>query len=311
MLPDILPGYDAESISLSPDREGPASATLVRFAERTGTGRAVLYVHGYNDYFFCAELGPRFAAAGWDFYALDLRKHGRSLRAHQTPSLVSDFREYYEELAESVARIRARDGVRFLLLAGHSTGGTIAPLFAKDCGGVDALFLNSPFLAFAVPRINEIALRTGIRLLGRWSPDSVVPRPADPRYAWSLHQDYDRGGEWSYNEDWKRPGDLALRAGFVRAAAAGHDRIHGGLRLNLPVLVGASKRGGGHHEGYDSTWSSTDTVLDPVVTLQRCRRLGPCVERFEVDGGMHDLMLSAPAVRDRVWERLLGWMATL
>jgi len=311
VFPDILPGYEAESISLSPDREGPSSATLVRFAERTGTGRAVLYVHGYNDYFFCPELGSRFVAAGWDFYALDLRKHGRSLAEHQTPSLVSDFGEYYEELAEAVARIRARDGVRFLMLAGHSTGGAIVPLFAKDCGGVDALFLNSPFLAFAVPKVNEIALRTGIRLLGRWSPDSVVPRAADPRYAWSLHKDYGRGGEWTYNEDWKRPGDLPLRAGFVRAAAAAHDRIHGGLRLDLPVLVGASKRGGGHSEGYDSSWANSDTVLDPVVTLQRSRRIGPCVERFEVDGGMHDLMLSALPVRDRVWERLLGWMDTL
>jgi len=311
VFPDILPGYEAESISLSPEREGAASATLVRYASGPTGGRSVLHIHGYNDYFFCAEMGPRFAAADWGFYALDLRKHGRSLGSHQTASLVSDFSEYYEELAEAVARIRARDGVRFLLLSGHSTGGAIAPLFAQDCGGVDALFLNSPFLAFAVPRFNDLALRTGIRLLGRWRPDFVVPRDADPRYAWSLHKAYERGGEWDYNEEWKRPGDLPLRAGFVRASARAHDRIHGGLRLNLPILVGAAAQDGGHAEGYDASWSSSDTVLDPAVILRRARRIGPVVERFSLAGGMHDLMLSAPAVRDVAWERLLSWMATL
>jgi alpha-beta hydrolase superfamily lysophospholipase len=308
---DILPGYEAESIFLSPDWQGAASATLVRWAAGPACERAVLYVHGYNDYFFCAEMGPRFAAAGWAFYALDLRKHGRSLQVHQTPSLVRDFGAYYEELSEAVARIRGRDGARFLLLAGHSTGGVVAPLFAQDCPGIDALFLNSPFLAFRVPRRNELLLRSVVRLLGRFRPEAEVQREVDPRYAWSLHRRYERGGEWVYDEVWKRPGDLALRAGFIRASARAHDRIRAGLGLLLPVLVGVSADAGGQGEGWDASWHSSDTVLDPKVILRRARRIGPQVESFRLDRGLHDLMLSAPSVRDEAWARLLLWMSTL
>ena len=311
MAVDILEGYETESIPLGPDWEGPADATLVRYVGAPAGNRAVLYLHGYNDYFFCAEMGHRFAAAGWSFYALDLRKHGRSLRGHQTPCLVRDFTEYYEEISEAIARIRARDGARFVLLSGHSTGGLIAPLFANDCGGVDALFLNSPFLGFRVPRRDELMLRTVVRVLGRFKPDAVVPRDADARYAWSLHRRYGRGGEWEYNEEWKRPGDLPLHAGFIRASARGHDRVRAGLQLRLPVLVGASARAGGDVPGYDESWSSSDTVLLPSQSLQRARRIGPRVEGFRVEGGLHDLMLSAPAVRDVVWARLLGWLSGL
>lgn len=311
MAVDVLPGYLAETIPLHGDCEGGAEATLVRYVEAAPDKRAVLYLHGYNDYFFCPEMGSRLADAGWSFYALDLRKHGRSLRPHQTPCLVRDFSEYYEEISEAIARIRARDGVRFVVLFGHSTGGLIAPLFAKDCGGVDALFLNSPFLGFRVPRRDELLLRTVVRLVGRFRPETVVPRAADARYAWSLHQRYGRGGEWQYNEDWKRPGDLPLHAGFIRAAARGHDRVRAGLRLNLPVLVGTSARAGGHGPDFDETWSSSDTVLLPSQSFMRARRIGPCVERFMVEGGLHDLMLSAPSVRDVVWSRVITWLSGL
>ena len=39
---------------------------------------------------------------GYDFYALDLRKYGRSLRPHQTPDYVDDLREYFDELDEAL-----------------------------------------------------------------------------------------------------------------------------------------------------------------------------------------------------------------
>ena len=311
LIADILSGYQREVLPLAPDWEGSAEATLVRYADGHDRDRAVLYLHGYNDYFFCSEMGERFAAAGWGFYGLDMRKHGRSLRPHQTPCLVTNLSDYYEEIAEAVARIRVRDGVRFVVLAGHSTGGLIAPLYARDCGGVDALFLNSPFLGFRVGRRDELMLRTVVRMLGRVHPTAVVPREADPRYAWSLHCGYEKGGEWSYDERWKRPGDLPLYAGFIRAVSRGHDRVRAGLHLNLPVLVGVSARAGGFGQGFDENWASTDTVLDPQQSFVRSRRIGPRVDRFRVDGALHDLMLSSDHVRAEAWQQLISWMSAL
>ena len=85
MEPDILPGFVSETIALRPDNEGEVCATLVMKRSPVATDRAVLYVHGYSDYFFNVELAERYNEQGFDFYAIDLRKYGRSLRPHQTP----------------------------------------------------------------------------------------------------------------------------------------------------------------------------------------------------------------------------------
>src|SRR6185369_15874071 len=90
--------YVAETITLPPDDEGEVVATLVRrFASRTTT-KAVLHLHGFADYFFQTEYAAWWADRGYDFYALDLRKHGRSLLPHQTPNFVTDLRDYYPEI---------------------------------------------------------------------------------------------------------------------------------------------------------------------------------------------------------------------
>ena len=70
----------------------------------------MLYVHGFVDYFFQTHLAEFFTARGYDFYALDLRKYGRSLLDHQTPNFCRDMSEYFPEIDAAVRIIR--DGGR-------------------------------------------------------------------------------------------------------------------------------------------------------------------------------------------------------
>ena len=52
----------------------PVVATLVRDARRPLQPRAVLFVHGWNDYFFHDHVADWFGDRGWTLYALDLRR---------------------------------------------------------------------------------------------------------------------------------------------------------------------------------------------------------------------------------------------
>src|SRR5690606_38210582 len=86
---DILgDDFQARTFPQPDDDEAAVVTTLVRY--RPG-GRplprrprlAVVYVHGFADYFIQTELARFWADRGAVFYAVDLRKSGRSIRPHQ------------------------------------------------------------------------------------------------------------------------------------------------------------------------------------------------------------------------------------
>src|SRR5690606_41377734 len=131
----------------SPTRALPIS-TLVRRLADNRARRAVLWIHGMSDYFFQTHVADWFVAQGFNFYALDLRKYGRSLRAHQTPNFCRSLDEYLPELDRAAELIRA-DGHDHLPVAAHATGGPIASLWARErarTGRGPGPFLDSPYL---------------------------------------------------------------------------------------------------------------------------------------------------------------------
>ena len=143
---DVLgPPYTSRTFTLRPDHEGEVVATLVRRTAPEPTGRAVLHVHGFADYFFQTAAADFWLEHGYDFHALDLRKYGRSLREHQTPNYVADLATYYEELDLALSEVR-RDHDHVVISA-HSTGGLTVPLWLHDRRHpVAGVFLNAPWI---------------------------------------------------------------------------------------------------------------------------------------------------------------------
>ena len=122
-LEDLLgPDFQQRTMPLADDEEGEVVATLVRHhpPEREGLrpARAVLYVHGWSDYFFQTHLAEYWTALGAAFYALDLRKYGRSLRDHQSPGYVTDLATYDEDIEAALAVIAGELGAAASVRAG-------------------------------------------------------------------------------------------------------------------------------------------------------------------------------------------------
>src|SRR3954465_11238320 len=130
---DVLgPPYVATTLPLAPDDEGEVVATIVHRPAAAPTGHAVLHVHGFADYFFQTGAADFWCERGYDFYALDLRKYGRSLLSHQTPSCGTGLTTYYEEPERAYAAVAAHH--EHVFLSAHSTGGLAVPLWASDRG---------------------------------------------------------------------------------------------------------------------------------------------------------------------------------
>ncbi len=300
--PDFLVGYETTELALPGAEPAPGEpddvelvATLIRKAGPRISSHAVLYLHGWNDYFFQTHVADYLTDLGYDFYAVELRRYGRSIRPGQLRGFITNLDDYALEL-DAAADLIAADHDR-LLLMGHSTGGLITALWAaSNADRLAGLILNSPWLDMQGSAIVRALGAPVIDALGSRSPTSVLRLPDLGFSARSLH--ISLGGEWEYDLTLKSKPGPPIRTGWLRAILLGHQRVAAGLGISVPILVLASTKtefARRWHEGL----RVVDSVLDVEQIAARAVRLGPHVTVVRIPEGLHDVTLSALDVRTR------------
>lgn len=302
--------YTAQTLVLEPDDEGEVVTTLVHRPADGPDGAvngAVLHVHGFCDYFFHDEFAAWWTARGYDFYAVDLRKYGRSLREHQTPAYVTDLRTYDEELDAAWQLITGRDAHTRVVLSGHSTGGLLVPLWAHDRrpDALASIVLNAPWFDLRGPLLMRTVGTFVIDRVGAVLPRRVIPRTVSGLYGRSLHRDHE--GEYDFDLRWKPLESLPVHTGWLRAVRRAHAALHRGLAVGVPVLVLSSDRTTAPREMGEDVHTS-DVVLD----VAQIRRWAPYVGArhltlVTVPRARHDVVLSRPEVREVVYAELDRW----
>ena len=189
-------GFEQQKILMPDDYEGKVVITLVRKQQQHK--KAVLYIHGFCDYFFQEELAKEYLANGFDFYAIDLRKYGRS-----TGGLIA-------------------------LAYAQAHGQKAHSHFYK-------LVLNSPFVDMNQSPFNEkIAIPT-VSFLGRFFPKIKVPDGVSTLYGESIAKQYH--GEWEYNMNWKPLVAFDVNAGWLHAIYQAQKSIQKNYQIKQAILV--------------------------------------------------------------------------
>ncbi|PRZ04411.1 alpha-beta hydrolase superfamily lysophospholipase [Isoptericola sp. CG 20/1183] len=294
---------------------GPA--TLVRRAEGPTTPRGVvLHVHGYNDYFFQDHLADAVHEAGYVFYAVDLRRAGRSLlrsaddagaEAGIPPHFTTSLQELGGDLDAALSRVRAAAPGLPVAVHAHSTGALTTSMWshARGADGPDAVVLNSPFLDLAGSWLSR-QVNTGVLgVLGRLRPLAVVSTHPS---VYATYQHVDNGGRWRFDTDLKKPEGQPVRAAWLRAVRRAQLRLARGLDIPGPVLV-ARCASSGPDSPDNPGLDRQDTVLDTRQIARLAPRLGPDVTQVVVDDGVHDLTLSADGPRQEYLGALVRFLA--
>ncbi|MGX5697111.1 alpha/beta hydrolase [Agromyces soli] len=334
--PDVLgPGFEQLTLPLGADSEGEVVATLVRYepprstpgwwpfgaeaqaarnaANGPAAGCDVLAVHGWSDYFFNPELARYWAAAGARFFALDLRKYGRSLRPGQTPGLIADLADYDADIAAALramgqgdADASAEASRRPLILMGHSTGGLTLSLWAdRHRGRASALVLNSPWLEFQLSRLGREAIAPMMGLGARVNPLAPLPNVDFGFYTRAVAKE--QGGEWEYDHAWRPDRGFATSPVWLNAILSGHARIAAGVDVGCPVITLLSARST-LLARWDEAMRSSDSVLVVDEIAARALKLGPSVTVERIDGALHDVTLSRGPVRAAAYAALSRWL---
>ncbi|MGV0434285.1 alpha/beta hydrolase [Corynebacterium ureicelerivorans] len=316
--PDVLGGGFEQAVlpqGKDPDSGTRVEAVLVRdvrASESSTRKPAVLWVHGMSDYFFHTHVADEFAANGYPFYALDLRRCGRALRKGERPHFTLSMRRYFPELTQAL-NILARGHGSVVVLA-HSTGGLIVPLWAdhlrreepEEHAKLAGIILNSPWLDLQFPSWQVAVLKPVLNTLGAVFPSLPLPHGGEGTYGRSIHKD--EHGEWDFNTSWKPIDGHRKYLGWIRAVIKGQEQIHAGnVDTGVPTLTLRSS----HSylgEDYSPAADTADTVLD-VDQIQRwAPTLAKDAEVEVVDGARHDVFLSERFAREAAFKSVFAWL---
>ncbi|WP_343317419.1 alpha/beta hydrolase [Arthrobacter sp. TMP15] len=325
-----LSGATAAHTSEEPPLADTYRATLIRHKPAASlardyepNGHAVLFIHGWSDYFFNTGLAEFFTERGYFFYALDLHNHGRSLGSPEMGGYVGNLADYDAEILAAHALIAREsmtnpglpdpsrepapgaDSQHPVILMGHSTGGLIATLWAHHHPGlVSHLILNSPWLEIQ----GGAAIRRAASPLVQLADLRPLMRMRVPERSF-----YWRGissaayGEWNVDRNLRPPHAFPVRAGWMKAILAGQQEVAAGLKLPMPVLVLLAAK-----SMLGPVWSDlmlkADVVLDVRSLALRTLSLGNSVTLERIDGALHEVFLSSKPVREDGYARLERWL---
>lgn len=309
-IADVLGAdYEQRVIQMPADEEGEVICTIIRKKANAPSTKAVLYIHGFCDYFFNKELAQAITNKNIDFYAIDLRKYGRSFLTHQRINSCRNLNEYFPDIDTALSIIKA-EGHTDITINSHSTGGLTTSLYAaahQTNKKYNRIILNSPFLSMNQSWFKEKILIPVMSFIGRFFPKLPLPKGLSGLYGETIHKDYK--GEWEYNETWKPIVAFPMDAGWLRAIHKGHLQVKKGLNLNDSILVLSSDK-----SIYGDVWTEEfrkgDAVLDVKEIQELGKTLGDNVKCEMIPNGLHDLALTQKPVRTTYFELITNYINT-
>lgn len=318
-VPDVLGApFQQRTLPLGTDDEGDVFATVVRRIPswwQSLRGKLsdvdVLYVHGWSDYFFQTGLAEFWNGLGARFYALDLRKYGRSLREGQTPGYITSLDDYDADIAAALEAMGhgGERSPRRLVLMGHSTGGLTLTLWAaRHPRKASALVLNSPWLELQIGSIGRQALAPIVEVRARFDPRGAHP-DVDLGYYTRAQSEIGTLPAAGDHERWRPQRGFPTHPGWLNAIIVGHKTVASGIDVGCPSLVLLSKR-----SANPFAWSEAATSSDSVLVVddiaKAATKIGRVVTLGRIDGAIHDIFLSRDEPRAAAYDTLRTWATT-
>lgn len=270
---------------LSRELDGRDLHTATKWQLASSDPKFVLvYVHGWNDYFYQSHLARMFNHLGGAFYALDLHRYGRNTPQWQGKpwnGYTEDFTNYDPELNWAVAHAREEHPGLPLLVMGHSMGGLVVSGWAaRHHNDFDGLIFNSPWLVhdvsgvpageqlwrlfadygrakrFALPQGPDMVYSdslVGYRAIGSPLPRRLVPFQNDPSVA-----------GWIINPKWRILTGAPMVTGWISAVFQAHRWLVTEATFpDKPVLCLS-----GNHR-LDSRYQAEVTRVDAIMKQRR------------------------------------------
>jgi len=294
--------------------------TLVNHIGRPRTTKAILYIHGYTDYFFQTGLAEFFIQLGYRFYAVDMQNYGRSIRPFARPTSCESISQYSQDLDIALTTMK-QDGVKQVVVLAHSTGALAVSTYltqahtfpdreahyGKPFPEIIGLMFNSPFLALPLPPIWLNRLAWSIRALVSALPFAFLRAKKVNMYSKTLHTRF--GGDWDYRLDWKPAEGFNLSFHWLKEIIHAQHNLAND-KISIPTLMCRSEISTIGKKTVEETQLG-DGVLDVESMQAAADKAFQNLTSVMIPQGFHDLYLSKPAAREFYLSSMKKWLNDL
>lgn len=289
----------------------PVATTLIEYAQPNSNTKAILYLHGYTDYFFQGQLAEHFDQLGLRFFALDLQGYGRSIRPNSLPNWCESMSQYHDDIHIALSEMHQK-GITEVTILAHSTGALIASSYLSaqheiseiSTPHISGLILNSPFLALPFPPNIIKCMSLPIWLAVSLMPFHFLPAKEISIYAQSIHKMF--AGEWDYRLDWKPAQGFPLSFNWLKQVIMTQRALQQ-QELQLPTLMCHSNVTTRNTKTLEEI-KQGDGVLNIDSMKLAARNTFTQLSCVEIEGGFHDLFLSPAHVRQHYLEAIDNWL---
>ncbi len=271
--------------------------------------KAVLYIHGFNDYFFNKEFASNFLKQGYSFFAIDLHNYGKNMTKDTKRYYFEDVKEFYPEISQAINIMRNEYKIENITLYGISQGGLIAALFENDNKMVNQLILDSPFFDFHFNWFLENMALPVVAKIGSYFPEFVLKSDEVNIFGKTIHKDFD--GEWDIDMELKAiKTNAPIYLGWLNATYQAQKRLQNGLDIKVPSLILYSNKSVSEQSN-KKYHHNTDIVLDVKDMKKYSNMLSKdrsLITKQEVPNAMHGVLISTKPVRNKAYKTIFEWL---
>lgn len=282
--------------------------TMLTFKEHPDNTKALVWIHGFNDYFFHFHVADKLLQNGFNIYAITLRGYPKPGADRRYLFYIDDISKYIEEIDLQIEWILSRKHPDKIILYGHSKGGLISTAYAdegKYKDRLNALVLNAPFFDFYDSSFKEFFLQHIVPLIAKGIPGFVLQYGNDQHIS---EPDYyqDLLSRYYFDQNRKLTYPKHVFAGLIRAVSKYHKKIQNKeIQIKIPILVQVSKHSSMSCDGPEH---KTDCVLDVSEIKKYSQLIGDSVQLIEYENAIHDVFLSEDPVVEKALHDLLQFI---
>jgi alpha-beta hydrolase superfamily lysophospholipase len=268
--------------------------------------KALIWIHGFNDYYYHFHIGDKLLNEGYDIYALTLRRYGEVCSNKEGLFYTNNLDEYLEDI-DNVFNFISKYNYEKIFLYGHSTGGLTSTIYCQKGeyrDKINGLILNAPFFDFNDSIFNEFLLKHIVSRIGYFFPRFKLKKYNPNKYNANSEEIYER---FYFNDNYKLRGGSPVYAGWIYTINKHQELIKNkNISLDIPILVIYSDKtiaGNKQDKG--------DNTLDMSEINKYSDYLGNNVKEVIIKDAIHDVLCSEDKPRKEAIKCMFDWLMTL